>query len=274
MRDALDTLSLRSAINDLGLNLFKNSVVLQTTHSTNSYLLQLEKEGAPHGTFVITHDQTAGRGRLDRAWLMEKGDIACSLLIRSPCMPKPPTLLALVPAVALVQALSNCGISSHIKWPNDVVVLNPDPNTHHDYFANYLKVGGLLIENVMRKGLLVASIIGIGINISLSPGKKLLIGHRGALKELKPEIKRQAVLMELLKTLDHHIGEFSSMDYQKKLCDAYQKKCVSLGKSLTFEHQGKAVRGVGHSITPEGALCIENGGNLQTIFAGDVNFCT
>ena len=40
--------------------------------STNSAALELSPQDGPHGTVVIAEEQTAGRGRMGRAWYSEK----------------------------------------------------------------------------------------------------------------------------------------------------------------------------------------------------------
>lgn len=266
--------AIRLALKNVKISGYNNIIVLESINSTNSYLLDLEKSHAPHGTFVITKQQTAGRGRIMRTWLMENGDIACSLLIRSPHVPQPPSILGLMPAVAVVEALRDCGIEAYIKWPNDIVYCNPQPHVRVEYFDNYLKTGGLLIENVMRKGILVASVIGIGINISSSPGHHLMVPHRGYLSHIKPGIERFDVLIKLLGALSHHIEAFSDPHYQVSLHERYVRACASLGRELKLVLNGEEVTGRGHSILLDGALCLEREGVLQTIHGGEVNFCT
>lgn len=270
----LSSETIKRALNDAQIHGIENIIVLESTHSTNSYLLDLEKSGAPHGTLVITKQQTAGRGRVVRSWFMADGDIACSLLIRSPHLPKPPTLLALMPAVAVVEALRDCGIQASIKWPNDIVYCNPDPCVRLDYFDNYLKTAGLLIENVVRKGLLVASVIGMGINISSSPEHRHMVTHRGHLSDIKPDIERFDVIIKLLRALAHHLDAFSDPNYQARLHQQYVQACASLGRDLRLVLNGENITGRGHSISPDGALCLERDGILQTIYGGEVNFCT
>ena len=41
---------------------------LESVDSTNTYLKELAKKGAPEGTLVIANAQTAGRGRLGRSF--------------------------------------------------------------------------------------------------------------------------------------------------------------------------------------------------------------
>ncbi|UOR01024.1 biotin--[acetyl-CoA-carboxylase] ligase [Leucobacter allii] len=56
----------------------------ESSPSTNAELRELvAREALPHGSLLVTADQTAGRGRLDRGWVTPPGtSIAASLLVR------------------------------------------------------------------------------------------------------------------------------------------------------------------------------------------------
>ncbi|MBR5348665.1 MAG: biotin--[Lachnospiraceae bacterium] len=60
----------------------------QQTVSTQEDAKALARSGAPHGTLVITDDQTGGRGRNTRAWACPPGsNIAMSLILRPALSP-------------------------------------------------------------------------------------------------------------------------------------------------------------------------------------------
>jgi BirA family biotin operon repressor/biotin-[acetyl-CoA-carboxylase] ligase len=53
----------------LGKSVFaENIVIYKSLPSTNTAAKELFIKGAPHGTILITEEQTAGRGRMDRKW--------------------------------------------------------------------------------------------------------------------------------------------------------------------------------------------------------------
>ncbi len=126
--------------------------------STNTYAMQLAREGAAEGTVVVADAQSGGRGRLGRTWVSPAGvNLYCSTILR----PSVPAALApqmnLVAAVAVAEAIVEvCGITPTIKWPNDVLVKGK-------------KVCGILSE--MQTGqasadTLKAIIVGIGVNLN------------------------------------------------------------------------------------------------------------
>ena len=101
------------------------------------------------GAVAVTDEQTAGRGRLGRTWTTPPGRaILMSVLLR-PAPERHAPELSLVGGVATALTVEEAlGLSSQIKWPNDVMV-------------NRRKVAGVLAE--ARNGMVV---LGIGLNVN------------------------------------------------------------------------------------------------------------
>lgn len=135
--------------------------VVEELPSTNAALKLRALAGAPEGTVLIARTQTAGRGRLGRAFYSPNGGgLYMSLLLR----PKLPVASALfltaAAAVAVCEAIeANCALSPQIKWVNDV-------------FVSGRKVAGILTEASMdvETGLLAYVIVGIGLNVTAPEG--------------------------------------------------------------------------------------------------------
>lgn len=154
-----------------------------TSPSTNAELRELVTEegglgegSVPHGTLVVTSDQTAGRGRLDRGWVMPPNtSIAASLLVRGfgaaglgvswlPLLAGSAIATALQPYFSAAAAQAG-GEAKRVgvKWPNDVHVRD-----EQDAVAGRpgRKLCGILCELLpggARGGQTV--IVGTGINL-------------------------------------------------------------------------------------------------------------
>src|SRR5262245_26944547 len=90
--------------------------------STNLEAIRQIKVGAPEGLCVVSREQTAGRGRLDRAWHSPKdAGLYFSIILRPRIAMAEWPLLTLMAALAVSDALwKACGVRVDIKWPNDV----------------------------------------------------------------------------------------------------------------------------------------------------------
>ncbi|NII42194.1 BirA family biotin operon repressor/biotin-[acetyl-CoA-carboxylase] ligase [Curtobacterium flaccumfaciens] len=150
--------SARAAVEAAGATM----TVLPTTGSTNADLLQ-EAPDLASGSVVVTLDQTAGRGRLDRSWVAPAGEtLAASVLVRADLDPRDRGWLPLVAGAAVRDAVVDAlaGIDADadadtarrvlVKWPNDVLV-------------DGRKVSGVLCQ-VAADGSVV---VGVGVNLTI-----------------------------------------------------------------------------------------------------------
>src|SRR5690349_1402083 len=72
-----------AAIEQPNLRYLAQIDVLDSVDSTNTYLLQKIKSGAPTGSVCFAEQQTAGRGRRGREWFSPPAaNIYCSLVWR------------------------------------------------------------------------------------------------------------------------------------------------------------------------------------------------
>jgi BirA family transcriptional regulator, biotin operon repressor / biotin---[acetyl-CoA-carboxylase] ligase len=143
----------------------------------------------PEGAVVVADEQTAGRGRLGRAWEAPPASsvlvsIALRPRVRSDRLPE----LSLVAGEACAQAIAEtAGVEATVKHPNDVLV-------------DGRKVAGVLAE--AREGRVV---LGVGINVSQSrvdlpdraehPATSLLL-------ETQHDLDRAELLVVLLDRLE------------------------------------------------------------------------
>ena len=130
---------------------------IDSVDSTNKSLRELADSGARDGTVLLANCQTAGRGRLGRAFVSprDKG-IYLSLLLRPRLAPRDTTALTAWTAVAARRAIKKvCGLDTGIKWVNDIV-------------HNGRKLCGILTEMSVEgeTGAINCIIVGIGINVN------------------------------------------------------------------------------------------------------------
>ena len=242
-------------------------VFLPVTGSTNTDLLAFaEKEPEKWGDFsvLVTDNQIAGRGRLDRQWEAKSGaGLAVSVLLR----PKSfglenygwlPLLAGLAMQTAVSTLIENADVQ--VKWPNDVLV-------------NGEKISGLLAE-VLPNGQGV--VIGAGLNLTQSK-EELPISNATSLKLHGVEnFSLDDVLVRYLASFRRLYEEFSDASGDPEfsgLRNAVQEACSSIGANVKVilpdgsEFSGK---GVGLDNTGRLLVALSDPLEIRAVAAGDI----
>ncbi|MGB5363134.1 MAG: biotin--[acetyl-CoA-carboxylase] ligase [Aureibaculum sp.] len=132
-------------------------VKLDAIDSTNSYLRDLVKqEHVENWTVVIADHQTHGKGQFDNKWSSEKGkNLTFSVLIRFKKLDvEKQFYLNYAISIALYNVLKYyIPEKLAVKWPNDILSAN-------------LKLGGILIECIVKNSSIDFAIVGIGLNVN------------------------------------------------------------------------------------------------------------
>ena len=124
----------------------------EALESTNTWALAHLAELA-QGDVVWALDQTAGRGRFDRAWIASPGKCltVSTILIGAQWVALAPNV-GQAAAWGVQRTLAAFDVSARLKWPNDVMVGNH-------------KIAGILVE---RGAAANAFVLGIGLNVNLA----------------------------------------------------------------------------------------------------------
>src|ERR1700712_5065753 len=105
----------------------------ETTGSTNTEAMARARDGERGPMWFVTSEQTAGRGRRNRAWVAPRGNLASSILEVIDVSPAVAATLGFAAGLAIETALKKVSIeaslrsagSEHmkfsLKWPNDVL---------------------------------------------------------------------------------------------------------------------------------------------------------
>jgi BirA family biotin operon repressor/biotin-[acetyl-CoA-carboxylase] ligase len=151
----LDEAAVRAAVVRPG-GLWRSVEVIAVTGSTNADLLARAAGGEPEGVVLAAERQTAGRGRLGRAWTSPpRAALTFSVLLRPAAVPRARLgWLPLLAGVAVADAVRLvAGVDAQLKWPNDVL-------------AGQGKLGGILAEAAGD-----AVVVGLGVNVSTEPAE-------------------------------------------------------------------------------------------------------
>jgi len=132
-------------------------IKLDAIDSTNDFLKELLTTNNPENFTVVTAEaQTRGKGQMGSIWVSEKGkNLTVSILVKDFLFDVSQIYnLNIAVALAVVTVLETCNIPGlSIKWPNDIM-------------SDHKKVGGILIENVIKGATKIDSIVGIGLNVN------------------------------------------------------------------------------------------------------------
>lgn len=228
----------------------------QRLESTNSEAMRLARQGATEGTLVTTDEQTAGRGRMGRAWLsLPNQQLTLSLVLHPPF---PPHLLVMASALAVAEAIeATTGARPGVKWPNDVLIAGR-------------KVCGILIET--SDGVAVLG-IGINANGSLAGVADLAARATTLADALGHSIAREPLLIEILRRLDGLYATLRTGDEQaqRQLRESWRARLVTLGQHVTIQQSEHTITGVARDVDETGGLEIAaDDGTRRVITWGDV----
>lgn len=133
---------------------------IPSVDSTNRVLKSLLREQElPEGFVLRTDFQESGRGQGSNCWESQKGkNLLVSILLRPEhIVISDQFIISQLTALSILTTLKvllpEQARAFTLKWPNDI-------------YWNDRKLGGILIENILRGNRISACIIGIGLNIN------------------------------------------------------------------------------------------------------------
>src|SRR3954453_22157330 len=136
--------------------------------STNAEAMAHARQGERGPTWFVTTEQTAGRGRRQRAWIAPRGNLASSVLEVMDVSPAVAATMGFAFGLAHETALQRVSVEANLrlagsdqlkyllKWPNDILVRRQ-------------KLCGLLVEAEAMPDGGLAVVAGIGTNIVAAP---------------------------------------------------------------------------------------------------------
>jgi BirA family transcriptional regulator, biotin operon repressor / biotin---[acetyl-CoA-carboxylase] ligase len=215
--------------------------------STQDEARERARTGAPHGTLVWALEQTAGRGRMDRRWVSNRGaGLWFSLVLRPRGDSNAAALLSLAAGVGVARALpaSSAG-AVRLKWPNDVLL-------------NGRKLAGILAEAETRDGHLSFVLLGVGLNLDPGPDgfPAVIADHAAALVEVADPPLDAAALMASLLTELEAASELALGD-PTALRQAWMELSDTLGRQVRAQIGTASFEGRAVDLDLDGSLVLE-----------------
>ena len=239
----------------------------ESTGSTNPDAKRFAEEGAPHGTTVVADKQTAGRGRRGRSWESPAGkSIYFTIVVRPEFEPDKASMITLVVALAVAEAVrEETGLSTGIKWPNDVVV-------------NGKKICGILTEMSMSPEMneIQFLVAGVGVNVNQDNEEDFTPELRGRAASLKMEaghtIDRAALLARILQHFEEDYDLFEKTLDLSELKERYEALLLGRDNGVRVLDPAGEYTGISRGINGMGELIVEKeNGETVLVYAGEVS---
>jgi len=237
---------------------------LDEIDSTNSYALR-NLSSMPDRQVILAEKQTEGYGRFNRHWISSTPENIYMSLVLKPCTEVhdsvPLVNITQYGSVVICEVLKKYDIRAVLKWPNDVLV-------------NGLKIAGLLGESAFEGSRLKGYVLGVGINLNMTPDDLKRIDQPVTSLNLLTNmaINRDSFLDCLLEEFFKGYELFLEGGF-RTIRETYIQRSTFLGKKITVITLESRIHGIARNFFDDGSLLIvTNKGEEKKITAGDVIF--
>jgi BirA family transcriptional regulator, biotin operon repressor / biotin---[acetyl-CoA-carboxylase] ligase len=225
--------------------------VVPELDSTNTELMRRARVGQRDPVLLAAERQTAGRGRLGRAWSSDPGaSLAFSLGLT--LAPADWSGLSLAVGVSVAEALHP---DIRLKWPNDL-------------WLRERKLAGILIEtagSADERGARYA-VVGIGINIAPRAAQGLSTPPAW-LQEVLPGVDAAAALVRIAPPLVAALARFEREGYAP-FRDRFAARDLLAGREIVLSD---GTSGIGTGTDERGGLLVHTAGAVKTILSSEVS---
>lgn len=249
--------------------------VLPSVDSTNTELMRRARAGQVEPVLLVAEQQTAGRGRMGRAWHSQAGD-SLTFSLGMPLAPVNWSGLSLAVGVSVAESLQPVlppagGAVPRVglKWPNDLWLGGRGGDR---------KLGGILVETasfVLPQGATAGVagagsaryvVVGVGLNVRPQPGEGMSLPP-GSLQEVEDGLDAPAALLRVAAPLVGMLQSFAAygfapMQPRFALRDVLQGRTVQLSDGTS---------GMAHGVGEDGALLVHTAGGMLPITSSEIS---
>ncbi|PYQ55119.1 MAG: biotin--[acetyl-CoA-carboxylase] ligase [Acidobacteria bacterium] len=242
----------------------ENVVILSEVESTNALARAIathyqNEDERLRPLVLLAFEQTGGRGRQGRRWSSPAGKGAYVTRVIEAADPALLQTLPLLVGVGLCRALSShLPVPCRLKWPNDLLI---------EVAGERKKIGGVLIEALVRPGESSVGIIGFGVNLfheaedlpETGTSLRLLGGDSSSLAGLTWDLVA-GVEAELA-----HLGDSAYAVESYRSLSVHQ-----LGERIVCRLGDTVIEGAFAGFDEAGRLLLDSGGRRIPVAAGEV----
>lgn len=232
--------------------------------STNDEAFGRAEAGAPEWSCFVAETQTAGRGRLDRHWFSQSGNLYASIILRPKIIPSHAPQLNFVAALAVDDTLRFLcplsGLEMRLKWPNDV-------------WIKQKKIAGILTELAAEGNRVKFVVLGIGINVNQKVFSNEISTRAISLFHLlHKKISVDLVLNQLLAYLKQRYGLYCDKGFSP-IQKEWEEKSKLLGKKVMISDPNQSIEGIFQGLSDDGALLLKDDKqHIHRIYTGDLTW--
>lgn len=230
--------------------------------STNDYLKEEARSGAPEGLVAIAETQTKGRGRFSRSFYSPYGtSIYMSILLRPPFDARDANLITVAAASAVARAVEEtCGEEIKVKWVNDLLL-------HGKKICGILSEATLEVES----GRLEYAVLGIGVNVNNtceSFPKELRSIATSLHCETGCRYSRNALTALILGYFEQYYENLTARGY---IAD-YKKRLSMLGQKVQLIRGDRVEIVEAMDIDENASLIVKSeNGEIKTVHSGEIS---
>ncbi len=251
-------------ISSEGISLYLNEAnlkypieIFKSVDSTNTLAKKIVLEDKKAEMIVVAEEQTAGRGRMGRAFFSPpRTGIYMSIILHPSRHVSELATITVKVCVAICRVIDRfMDVKSEIKWVNDIYIKGK-------------KVGGILTEAVtdFESGMVETLIIGIGLNIKTKE-EDFPNDLSGLASSLFPS---NVTRNELIGNIINEFMRIYVTD-DGDVMEEYRQRCFLIGENITYNLSGVECKGRVIGINDLGNLVIINNVGEEVILnSGEV----
>jgi len=240
----------------------------ERTGSTNTDAIEHARAGERGPMWFVTSDQTAGRGRRQRAWIAPKGNLAASVLEVLDIAPAVAATIGFAAGLAEEAALEKVSLEAALrlgperpryalKWPNDVL-------------AGGKKLVGIGLE-AEAVGDRLAVVVGIGTNVVAAPERTPTPAV--SLAALGVQISAEELFSALSDAWVEFRGIWDKGRGFAEIRRRWLERAAGLGERVAINTGTVTVEGTFDTIDETGCLIVRTAeGGRMPVTAGEVYF--
>lgn len=242
----------------------------ERTGSTNTDAIESARTGERGPIWFVTSEQTAGRGRRQRAWISPRGNLAASVLEVVDVAPAVAATIGFAAGLAEEAALEKVSLEAALrlgpdrprytlKWPNDVL-------------ANGKKLVGIGLE-AEAVGDRLAIVVGIGTNVVAAP--EATPTPAVSLAALGVQISAEELFSALTDAWVEFRGIWDNGRGFAEIRKLWLERAAGLGEPVAINTGAMILDGIFDTIDDTGCLIVRTAeGRRVPIAAGEVFFGT